>query len=231
MFVNMLCKRKAVRMLSVIVVLVALAGFAALHSVLAAQRTKRAVTVLIGERAFWGLYRAFFNLFSVVTFIPLMLIMEYQPGALVWEARGLVGWGLLTAQVVSVMGLVWAGSQIDFRRFLGIPQARAYFNGDPLPLPPEPFVQRGMYGLVRHPLYLCLIVYLGTTQTMYAANLAFALGATIYFVVGSWLEERRLLAERGTDYLHYRARVPFLIPFVRFPPAACCMSGFTPDGS
>jgi hypothetical protein len=125
MFVNMLCKRKAVRMLSVIVVLVALAGFAALHSVLAAQRTKRAVTVLIGERAFWGLYRAFFNLFSVVTFIPLMLIMEYQPGALVWEARGLVGWGLLTAQVVSVMGLVWAGSQIDFRRFLGIPQARA----------------------------------------------------------------------------------------------------------
>jgi protein-S-isoprenylcysteine O-methyltransferase Ste14 len=88
-----------------------------------------------------------------------------------------------------------------------------------------------MYGLVRHPLYLCLIVYLGTTQTMYAANLAFALGATIYFVVGSWLEERRLLAERGTDYLHYRARVPFWIPFVRFPPAACCMSGFTPDGS
>jgi protein-S-isoprenylcysteine O-methyltransferase Ste14 len=41
------------------------------------------------------------------------------------------------------------------------------------------------------------------------------LGATLYFTLGSLLEERRLEVTFGQAYRDYRQRVPWLIPFAR----------------
>jgi protein-S-isoprenylcysteine O-methyltransferase Ste14 len=209
---------------SPILTLVTLAGFAVLHSLLAAPRTKQTAARLVGEQAYLGLYRALYNAASLVTFAPVMLIVAAHPGPVVWAARGLMAWMLAALQAVSIAGLVYAGSQIDVWRLAGARQALAYFDGKPLPLPPERFVQNGMYGLVRHPLYLCLIVYLWAAQTMHVAQVAFALGSTVYFVTGGWLEERRLIHDMNMTYLEYRERVPFLIPFAHVPSSRCCMS-------
>jgi protein-S-isoprenylcysteine O-methyltransferase Ste14 len=47
---------------------------------------------------------------------------------------------------------------------------------------------------------------------MNAAMLVSALAITIYFVAGSWLEERKLIAIHGDTYRRYRERVPGLLP-------------------
>jgi protein-S-isoprenylcysteine O-methyltransferase Ste14 len=47
---------------------------------------------------------------------------------------------------------------------------------------------------------------------MTSSLLALYLALTVYIVVGSRLEERRLLAEFGQAYGDYRAVVPALIP-------------------
>jgi protein-S-isoprenylcysteine O-methyltransferase Ste14 len=203
-------------------VLVSLAGFAILHSGLASMRLKANIRRRIGERAYLGLYRIIFNTVSVIAFVPVMLLVGLTPGPVIWHMSGRAA--VVVVQIVCALGLVYAGSQIDLGRLAGVRQLRAYIRGEALPLPPEPFVRHGMYGLVRHPLYACLIVSLWAVPTMRAAHLVFALGTTVYFVVGGTLEEHRLIAEMGETYIHYRAQVPFLIPFVHIPPASCCMA-------
>jgi protein-S-isoprenylcysteine O-methyltransferase Ste14 len=44
--------------------------------------------------------------------------------------------------------------------------------------------------------------------------LAFDLGITLYILVGSELEERKLTAEYGEEYRKYKAKVARLIPFI-----------------
>lgn len=197
-------------------VLLALTAFAVIHSLTAAPASKRAARALLGERAYHGLYRLLYNVFSAITFLPVLAVIAARPGDVVWRADGIAAALLTLVQIASLIGAIVAGLQVDVWRFAGLRQAAAYFSGDSLPLPPEPFVQSGMYGLVRHPLYLFSTLYLWTFPTMHAAQLAFAAGAMLYFAIGALFEERRLLREFGTVYAHYRCRVPFLVPFTGF---------------
>ena len=43
-------------------------------------------------------------------------------------------------------------------------------------------------------------------------NLSHAVAITAYFVIGSWFEERKLVALHGEAYRHYRDKVPALLP-------------------
>ncbi len=200
-------------MFDAILMLLALLLFGVLHSLTAAPPFKRAARALLGERAYHGLYRLLYNVFGAITILPVLALLALRPGPVVWDATGIAAALLTLAQIASLVGLVVTALQVDVWRFAGLRQAAAYLAGDALPLPPEPFVQRGMYGLVRHPLYLFSIVYIWTFPTMRAAGLAFAAGATLYFVIGARFEERRLAREIGPAYHAYRCRVPFLIPF------------------
>jgi protein-S-isoprenylcysteine O-methyltransferase Ste14 len=47
---------------------------------------------------------------------------------------------------------------------------------------------------------------------MTTSLLAFNLAATLYLYIGSFFEEKRLLAAFGDDYLRYQHKVPRLIP-------------------
>lgn len=195
-------------------VLISLTVFAVVHSLTAAPASKRLVRELLGERFYHGMYRLLYNVFSAITVLPVLYVLAIHPGPVMWRADGTAAQILIATQLLSLIGLVIAGMQIDVWRFAGLRQACAYLVGDPLPLPPEPFVRSGMYRLVRHPLYLFSTLYIWTFPTMHVANVAFAAGSTLYFVIGAQFEERRLAREIGPVYDAYRCRVPFLIPFV-----------------
>ncbi|CAG0999038.1 partial methanethiol S-methyltransferase, partial [Rhodocyclaceae bacterium] len=47
---------------------------------------------------------------------------------------------------------------------------------------------------------------------MNGAWLVSTLAITLYFVIGSWLEEKKLLALHGDAYRRYREKVPGLVP-------------------
>ncbi|GAB4570246.1 MAG: isoprenylcysteine carboxylmethyltransferase family protein [Anaerolineae bacterium] len=197
----------------------ALVLYGALHSLLAARPLKNRIRNIIGERRFEGFYRLAYNVIAALTFVPVALVMLLMPSRVLWEIPMPWAFGAMLLQVVGVVGLVAAVLQADPLRFAGIKQAIAYFNGDPLPLPPEPLQTSGFYGLVRHPLYFFSLLFLWPTPVMTDAYLSFAFGATLYFIVGSLLEERRLLREFET-YATYRQRVPWLLPWPRRRSAA-----------
>jgi protein-S-isoprenylcysteine O-methyltransferase Ste14 len=197
-------------------ILTALALFGVVHSYLAGQDVKQGVRRRVGDRAYEGFYRLGYNLLAVVMLAPVGVLLVAQPGNVVWQvesaALALLFNGL---RLLGLAALAVALLQIDWRRFAGLAQVAAYFDGRPLPLPDEPLQTGGLYGYVRHPLYVASLLVLWPAPTMTEALLAFNLGTTAYFLLGSLVEERRLVRAFGPAYLAYRARVPWMLPRLR----------------
>ncbi|MFW5691377.1 MAG: methyltransferase family protein [Chloroflexota bacterium] len=202
--------------MNVIIVLGAMLIYGLVHSILASKEAKRAFRSRFGDRAYEGLYRLSFNVFAVVSFVPIAWLVVFQEGGTIWEIP--LAWEpvLLLIQGIGLLGLGVSLLQIDVMRFAGISQAWAYLTGRELPLPLEKLQKGGLYGWVRHPLYLFSLIVLWPVTSMTDSYFGFALGATIYFLIGSYYEEKRMLSTYGDSYREYRQRVPWLIPLPRF---------------
>jgi protein-S-isoprenylcysteine O-methyltransferase Ste14 len=196
-------------------ILLAVIAFGVIHSLLAGNTARAAFRRRFGDRAYEGLYRLLYNVTAVITTAPLPLLLLIVPGRVLWRIEGAAALPLLALQAVGIGGFLVALLQVDQGRFLGLSQLRAYLRGEPLPLPPEPLQQSGMYRLVRHPLYLFSLLVMWPMPFMTDTLLAFNIAATAYFIIGSRLEEKRLLAAFGQAYADYRQRVPWLVPFTR----------------
>jgi protein-S-isoprenylcysteine O-methyltransferase Ste14 len=192
-----------------------MALFGILHSWLAGQNIKQAIRQRLGERVYQGFYRLGYNALAVATLGPVGVFVLLNPGQVIWQADGVARLLMILIQLAGVIGIVVSLLQIDFWRFAGLRQAKAYLNNQPLPLPDEPLQTRGLYGFVRHPLYLFSLMVIWPLSPMTESWLAFNFASTLYFTLGSLLEERRLIAAYGKTYLEYRQRVPWLVPFLR----------------
>lgn len=74
----------------------------------------------------------------------------------------------------------------------------------------------GPHAWVRHPLYAgAFLILWGAALS--PLGLATAVWGSVYLLVGTYCEERRLLARYGQDYAAYRAEVPAFIPWKRCP--------------
>ena len=76
----------------------------------------------------------------------------------------------------------------------------------------------GMHSLIRHPLYLGTILFLAGIFIMWPLmkNL-FVIGIIIiYTLAGVWLEEEKLITQFGDAYIKYKARVPMILPRIKF---------------
>jgi len=80
------------------------------------------------------------------------------------------------------------------------------------PAAPEALRVDGMYRWMRHPIYSFSLLILWLLPVMTSNRLAAALGITLYILIGSTLEERKLLAQFGEAYRAYQARVGKFIP-------------------
>ena len=65
---------------------------------------------------------------------------------------------------------------------------------------------------MRHPLYVGLLLGFWSVPVMTAGRLLFALGFSVYILIGIAFEERDLLAQFGERYRRYRAEVGMLRP-------------------
>lgn len=136
-----------------------------------------------------------------------------------WRPIPTIVWGVSDAAVanafIAVCLLGWclvvaSTFLINHFELFGLEQvAKNYLRKD---LQAPRFRTPSMYKIVRHPLYLGLLIAFWATPTMTVGHLLFAFLNTIYIVGGIVLEERDLIGIFGEDYRRYKTRVPMLLP-------------------
>lgn len=178
--------------------------YAVLHSLLADLRLKAAVARLWPGFSPW--YRLTYNGVAMFTALPLLWLMRAVPGADLWAWNGAWVWlgnGLALAALWGAMQSSQASAMNDFLG-LGVLGGGKHIERDVFRLSTA-------HRYVRHPWYSFGLVIVWT-RDMSAAMLVSALAITLYFVVGSRLEERKLIEIHGDTYRRYRERVPSLLP-------------------
>lgn len=199
-----------------IAVVVALLIYGYVHSLLASQELKSFFRQRLGERAFLGFYRLGYNIFAIVSIVPVWALYTFRPGDTIWSID--LRWEpvLFIIQLIGQIGLVISLLQIDLGRFSGLTQVWAYFTGGELPLPEERLKTGGLYAIVRHPLYIFALMTIWPVTTMTQAYLGFCIGATAYFLIGSIYEEKRMVTYYGDEYQQYREKVRWMLPLPKF---------------
>jgi protein-S-isoprenylcysteine O-methyltransferase Ste14 len=78
----------------------------------------------------------------------------------------------------------------------------------------EGIKKSGLLGIIRHPMYFAAILYLWC-QTFRLSDIVANSVLTLYVIIGTLLEERKLVIEFGDSYIQYQKEVPMLIPFTK----------------
>lgn len=180
-----------------------------LHSVLAALAPKHYV-----ERRwpdFMPLYRLSYNLLATVLLIPPLWLTFSHDGEVIWQWQGFMAWLANGLALAAVVAFWWSLRFYDTQEFLGFRQWRSrethVEDQEHLKISP-------LHRYVRHPWYTIALALLWT-RDMDQAWLLSTVAMTAYFVIGSRMEERKLIAYHGEVYERYRERVPGLIPMPR----------------
>lgn len=118
----------------------------------------------------------------------------------------------LCIQMLGYIVLLAALLKYDVGRFAGITQM---FTGERVSASTsEPLQRQGLNRWVRHPLYTgAFLILWGGVVSLF--DLWTAIWGTVYLLIGTMFEERKLLRIYGDEYQQYQKEVPRYFP-VRF---------------
>jgi protein-S-isoprenylcysteine O-methyltransferase Ste14 len=191
--------------MSVLKIILALAVWGLVHSLLASSLAKDMFRAWLGG-GFMRLYRLAYNGFSVISFAPILWLVWILPDQplyqipapwsyLVWTGQGL-------AALMEVVGVL----QTDTLSFIGLGQLFEEREK------PSSLVIVGLYRYMRHPLYTAGLFFIWLSPSVSLNSLTLYVAATLYILIGAYFEERKLLREFGAAYMEYRKKTAMLIP-------------------
>lgn len=155
-------------------------------------------------------YRIFYNFVAVVTLIPVLVYSFSVKGLTIfcWEGGFRIVQGILVAS--AILFFIGGARKYDLAQFLGIRQILE--NRTCSVLTDDCRLDTGgILKMVRHPWYAGGILILWARNLDMAAILT-SLVISGYFLLGAFLEERKLLTEFGKEYSDYQQRVSMLFP-------------------
>jgi len=182
-----------------------------LHSALISITMTEYAKRKLGDR--FRFYRIFYNFFSLVTLVPLVSYSVSVRGQPVfrWEGSLVIVRYLLVA--VSLFLFIAGGRHYSLFEFLGIRQVRTKRPSRALSWA-DTFVASGIHKVIRHPWYLGgIIIFWTGTGNLSLSMILDNLVITSYFIVGTILEERKLVREFGESYREYQKQVSMLLPY------------------
>jgi len=193
-------------MLYPILVFVATAAWGVFHSWLAAFSTKQMAGKVFGK-GIDRYYRLIFIGAALLTLVPILAMVAFLPSRTLWVIP--LPWRYLTLviQLLALIGILVTVFQTDLLAFAGIKQL-----SDPDAERKNRLTTRGVYGIVRHPMYLFSIILFWLLPYITDLILAFITAGTLYFLIGMIPEERKLVEVYGEEYQRYQEDVSRIIP-------------------
>lgn len=180
--------------------------FGLLHSILAADGTKRWFSHIMGTQ--FRYYRLYY---SILSFLILGGILWFQYRRPDNQLFATPLWLRIPAILLLAVAVVIMAVCIR-KYFFHLSGIDVLF---PSKIPTDKLETGGLNRYVRHPLYsgtillvICLFVLFPTT-----GNLISALMIILYTCIGTLFEEKKLRRIFGEAYIQYQQRVPMLLPF------------------
>lgn len=163
--------------------------------------------------AHYRFYRLFFNLVAVATIIPVILYAQSIESHVLFHWEGF----LIVFQVLllALAGLLFiAGAwHYDMLQFFGLRQIMTGTSHGALTESGE-LNTSGILGVTRHPWYLATVMFIWADfRSFTTSTLVTNAVLSVYLVVGTILEERKLIMEIGEGYREYQKKVSMLFPF------------------
>jgi len=167
------------------------------HSIMARRGFKNGLTRVVPVAA----ERSTYMLATAIVTFALCFAWQAVPGV-IWQAEqpllrdvllgvGLAGWALV----------LYASFVINHFDLFGLRQVWLSFTGRDYT--PVPFKARGLYRYMRHPLQTGVFIGIWVTPSMTTGHLIFALGMSLYILIGVYYEEQDLLRDFGAKYRQY----------------------------
>lgn len=182
-------------------------SFGGVHSLLAGDWSKRHLRPVLGAS-----YRLAYNAFATVHLIFIwwlgqLIFTDETRFAVPTEFQRL----LLAVYVFGWLIMLVGIRGYDLGRLAGIRQIRNSLRGA-ADTDDESLRLDGLHRYVRHPLYTAgFFILWGRVDG--ELDLATALWGSLYLLIGTWFEERRLVRLYGDEYVKYRHRVPAFFPW------------------
>ncbi|MBI3151225.1 MAG: isoprenylcysteine carboxylmethyltransferase family protein [Chloroflexi bacterium] len=192
--------------MSIFILLFALAIWGVVHSFLASHLAKDLFRLKAGNMDF---YRLAYNIFAGISFLPIIYLMATLPDQPVYQVSAPWSYLLLGGQAFAALMLLTAFLQTDSLSFVGL---RQLFEKEKT----GALVTRGLYRVVRHPLYTFGLLLVWLSPGVSQNSLTVYIGATLYTLIGAYFEERKLLHDFGEAYAEYKRKTPMLIPGLVF---------------
>jgi protein-S-isoprenylcysteine O-methyltransferase Ste14 len=200
---------------SIIILLFAVFGYT--HSLLASEKVKKQFKKIFGELI--AFYRLLYNIFGLLS-LYLIYELSPKPHVIIYDLPNPYDLIVLIPQFLSLAGVMWTFKYICFKEFLGLDQIKRFFEKRYTTELDEEFTLRieGPYRYSRHPVYFFSITFLLFRPVMDLFYLTFFVCTVIYFYIGSYYEEKKLVRQFGEIYENYNKEVPRIFPVKLFKP-------------
>ena len=156
-------------------------------------------------------YRLFFNLIAILSLIPVSLYAYSIRTQVIFHWNGYMRIGQVLLLVIAVMLFFLGGRHYSVRRILGIKQIKEGNSSKAITDTGE-LDTSGVLEITRHPWYLATILLIWARR-MDVSVIFVNVILTSYLIVGTLLEEKKLIREFGEKYAAYQKNVSMLIPY------------------
>ncbi len=162
--------------------------------------------------SYYKFFRLFYNLVSLITLIPLILYSQSLKGPVLFRWEGYMAFVQFFLLAIAITLFIAGGLKYDMLQFFGFRQIKSGKSHSSLSESGE-IDTSGILSFTRHPWYLAAIIFIWVDyREMYISTLIVNILLTIYLVIGTVLEERKLILELGDSYRDYIDRVSMLFP-------------------
>ena len=153
-------------------------------------------------------YRLTFNILAVLFLALPLWAMQNWSGDWLWQWVGYWSWFAHTIALLAIVCFIWSLKYYDMSEFFGFRQLSNQVTSVD---DQEQFHLSPFHRWVRHPWYFFALLFIWA-RDMNEAMLVSAIMMTLYFVIGSRYEDRKLIRYHGERYRRYIELVPGLIP-------------------
>jgi len=184
-------------------------GWCFLHSLAITPAVTTRLRHRLGEK--FRFYRVMYNTFAAVTLLPVLAYTFSLRGEPIFEWKGYLAFVPYALVLVSGWLFLSGMRHYDMLQFLGVRQLKD--RNDCSAITEDCGLDTtGVLAMTRHPWYLGGILIVWARDLDMSALITNTI-ITGYFIVGTFLEERKLVRQFGAEYRNYQQRVSMLFPY------------------